>query len=77
MFSLRHADLCSSRISMYRAIARTTNVMRNSINPSSINADQMNTDTWSVSVGLSGSGGQCFRVFSLTTAGKFQFSSEL
>ena len=46
--------------------------------PSTIGSDQMNPDTWSVSLtGTSLTAGNALRIFSLTTSGIFKFSAEL
>jgi hypothetical protein len=46
--------------------------------PSAITADQINSDSYSLYItGMNGSQGYAFRVFSLTSSGKFTFSAEL
>ena len=45
--------------------------------PSSLSADQINTDSYSLNVGVSGTGGQCVRLASFTTSGIVKFASEL
>ena len=45
--------------------------------PSSLSADQINTDSYSLNVGVSGTGGQCVRLASFTTSGIVKFTSEL